>query len=40
MRLEKVFDPFFGHRVNVYPQAVLLAFFREKVFHPPQGGAE
>ena len=30
LRLEKVFDPFFGHRVNVYPPEVLQAFFRDK----------
>ena len=35
MRFEKVFDPFFGHRVNVYPAAVLRAFFRDKGITPP-----
>ena len=38
LRLDKVFDPFFGHRVNVYPQAVLLAFFRAKGIAPAQDG--
>ena len=34
MRFDKVFDPFFWPRVNVYPAAVLQAFFRDKGIAP------